>query len=447
MVDPMRRWSRIVLFATAASLVAGCMPDQSVGGPRPGVRDPQAFLFDESQVRTYELVLPDSEWDRINEDPREKLYAPATLHFEGEVVEQVGIRYKGNVGSLITCFDFFGNQTCPKLSMKLKFSEYDRDQRFHGVKRLNFHSMIRDPSHMRDALSYKLFRDNGVPAPRTAFANLIVNGEHLGLFVVVEQIDGRFSRVRFPDGGQGNIYKEVWPTHDDPQIYRDALKSNRRDDEGNLVQDEVDVSRMVRFAEALAEATDETFESVIDAWTDSDALMRYNAVARAIDHWDDIVGWYCIPGQPCFNHNYFWYESTVEDRLWLVAWDTDHTFMEPSPIRTQYGMPDWHETVEDCSPITIFFGIGGMPPSCDDFIRRMATVTWDRYVDATRDLLDQDFRVDALNARIDALEALLESHVSADASGPGLEAWREAVSELREAIVAKVAHIEAKIAD
>ena len=65
---------------------------------------------------------------------------------------------------------------------------------------------------LREGVGYGLFRDAGVVAPRTAFAWLTVNGKPQGLFVVVEEIDDRFVAANFPDGGEGNLYKEVWPT-------------------------------------------------------------------------------------------------------------------------------------------------------------------------------------------------------------------------------------------
>jgi spore coat protein CotH len=252
-------------------------------------------------------VVADDDWAWLNENELLEQYVPATLLFEGEAISQAAVRYKGFFGALRLCF-VGGERSCDKLSLKLKFSEYDDSLRFHGLKRLNFHSMEGDPTKLHDMLGYGLFREAGVFAPRTTYAKLVVNGELLGLFAVVEQIDGSFTRSRFADGGRGNVYKEVWPVGTSDQMYLDALRTNR--------EEEPSVEKMARFAADLAAAADDTFVPLLEEWTDFDALMNYLAVDRVIDNWDGIVAWYCVPEafasvmgrSGCFNHNYYWYE-------------------------------------------------------------------------------------------------------------------------------------------
>lgn len=417
-------------------LDAGAAIDATPADDSGHLGNESAFVFDERVIRTYELTLAPEDWTFLNENAVLEQYVPGELAFEGQRFDQVAVRYKGSYGSLFTCVDGQGQITCDKLSLKLKFSEYDPERRFYGMKRLNLHAMTSDDSKMHDAIGYQLFRQYGVHAPRTAYARVVVNGELLGLYAVVEQIDGRFTRSRYPDGGEGNLYKEVWPLYDYPQPYRNALKTNE-DENPN-------VDKMIRFAQALENADETAVESVLASWTDVDMLMRYMAVARLIDHWDGIVAWYCVD-TPCTNHNFYWYESTSEDRFWLIPWDLDNTFDEPSPIRTRYGMPDWDEVDAPCNPIPIFWGMGGLPPACDKLIRSMATVLWERYVAASRRLLDEHFRPEDMQARIDELQALLQDAVIEDPDLT-LPAWISAVDDLRAAALAKRAYIEAKIA-
>ncbi len=435
---------RFYFIASAAVALAACgsggfQPDVDGGAPAEidagSILEDSEIVFDESVIRVYELEVAAADWQWLNDNATLEEYVPATLRWEGETYENIGIRYKGGFGSLFFCFDGQGNLICDKLSLKLKFNEYIPGARFHGLKRLNFHSMEKDPTKMHDAIGYKLFRDNGVIAPRTSYARFVVNGESQGLFVVVEQIDGRFARSRYSDGGEGNVYKEVWPVSTDPAPYIAALKTNKTI---------ANVDKMVRFAEALGAATDATFVQVLEQWTDVDQLMRYMAVARLIDHWDGIVGWYCTGG-PCFNHNYLFYESTTEDKLWLIPWDLDHTFEEPSPIRTFFGMPDWDDTGADCTPIPIFSGIQGRAPACDQFIGRMATLLWDRYVAATNTLLANDFQTASMQARIAELEQLISAEVAVDPRGPTAAEWQNSVNGFDTTVGLKRAYIEGKL--
>jgi len=415
-----------IVFALSLVSAFGCSSDDKgvdavPNDAGPGVdagpaAETSSQIFDESKVRTYELTLSDEDWTTLQATALQEEYKPATLRFEGKEISNVGLRYKGAVGSLqfqgdidslMPCFTQLGERivaNCPKLGMKIKFSEYDPDKRFHTLKRLQFHSMGNDGTKMVERLSYSLFREMGVFAPRTAHARLVINGEFQGLYIVVEQIDGRFTRENMPEGGEGNLYKEVWPVHSTEQPYIDALKTNR--------SEAPSASKMVRFAAALEAADDTNFEATLEQWTDVDMLMAKMAVDRAIEHWDGIVAWYCS-GAGCTNHNYYWYESSTEDKVWLLPWDMDRAMVVPTPIRSFYGMPDWDDA-SSCAPVTIFFSVQGLPPACDKFIGSLSRNLWSRYVAKTQELLDGPFQLSALEAKVDLYAAQLAPFIDED---------------------------------
>ena len=431
-----------VLLVLALAAACGGDGDGSLetdGGPGSdsGVPpDPSDSVFDESQIQTFNLTIADADWDFLNENALLEQYVPGTLEYDGETVAEIGVRYKGAVGSLRLCFDQQGNRICDKLSFKLKFNEYVPGQRLRGLKRVNLHAMEGDGSKMHDAIGYKLFRDNGVYASRTAFARVVVNGELIGLFIAVEAVDGRFTRRSFPDGGEGNLYKEIWPVYSSSQPYINALRTNEDENPS--------VDKILGFAAALAAADDSTFEAMIEAWTDADMLMRYMAVARLLDHWDGIVAFYCGSGGGCGNHNYYWYESQSEDKLWLVPWDLDHTFEDPNPFRDIYGMPEWDDVDADCTPRDVFLGVQARAPGCDPLIRGMAVALGDRYVAESRELLAGDFSAAALSARIDALEALIADEIANDPDVTPAE-WSAAVANLRNNANSNRAFIESRL--
>jgi hypothetical protein len=394
-----------------------------------------AQVCDPGVVRRFELTIAPADWEWLQAHARDEQYVPADLRYGEVTVGRIGVRYKGAVGSLALCFDASGNRTCPKLSMKLHFDEYVDGQRFAGLEHLAFHAMSRDPSQMKDRLGYGLFRAAGVPAPRAVHARLVINGADQGLFALVEQIDGELVEDHFRaiDGsGEGNLYKEVWPVATTPEPYRAALETNR----------DASVDRMVRFATAIGGATPATFRATMASWTDLPTLVSYLAVDRLIDHWDGIVGWYCPDGAgTCFNHNYYWYEEVGRDRVWLIPWDLDLTMQVPSPIRSQYGMPDWNASTSDCALRRIFLGLYGRPPACDQLIGLMAQVLWPDYQARTAELLAGPASPAALDAEIAAMEALLAPEVASDPFGPGMNAWRAAVADLRADLTALRARV------
>jgi hypothetical protein len=455
-------------------LLVGCTSGGSLGGPPTPVDDddaddddaddddaddddavddddaddgiPSEYVFDQTELRTYEFVLDPDDWERLQDRAEDEQYVPATMLFEGAEYAGIGLRFKGAYGSLRyqgpaggfrPCFTngSWNRVNCPKLGMKASFNEYDREGRFAQLKKLQFHSMGSDPTMLVERLSYGLYADMSVPAPRAVHCRLVVNDELQGLFVLVEQVDGRFTRHNFPDGGEGNLYKDVWPVHTSSGPYRNALKTNE--------DESPSFDRMIRFAEDLAGADDSTFESVLDAWMDTDELMRQMAVDRAIEHWDGIVAWYC-GGGGCNNHNYYWYESTEADRVWLVPWDLDRAMVWPPEVRTLYGMPDWDEPAP-CSSIPVLGITRGRPPHCDEFIGSMARTMWPRYAAETEVLLAGPFSEASIHGRLDAIEEQIAAAVAED---PWVDAddWTRRAGQLRldlgsmrESIAAKIA--------
>ena len=170
-----------------------------------------------------------------------------------------------------------GAKACTKLSMKVKINWDDPDAEFFGLRKLQFHSQNLDQTHMHERLGYWLFREMGVPAPRSVHARLVVNGEFVGLFALTEQIDGRFTRHNFEDG-TGNLYKEVWPlrSNGEPRTgeeFYDGLKTNENDDD-------LDMSQMVSFAEQIA--TKEDMQETMRQWMDIEEIISYAIVDRSI---------------------------------------------------------------------------------------------------------------------------------------------------------------------
>ena len=66
---------------------------------------------------------------------------------DGEIVEEVGVRKKGFLGSMDT----------ERPSLKIKFGEYVEGQELQGLKRMTLNNSRQDPSLLRQCLAYGLF--------------------------------------------------------------------------------------------------------------------------------------------------------------------------------------------------------------------------------------------------------------------------------------------------
>ncbi len=380
-------------------------------------------LFDAESVPTFNLVLPEDRWEQLQQDAREEEYVEATACFEGRGIGTVGLRFKGSYGSLYDCFDENGDNTCARLSLKLKFDEYVEDQRFFGLKRLNFQANRYDESYLRERLSFDLFRSMGIQAPRAAWAKVQINGEPHGLFGMVEQIDGRFTADRWPANGDGNLYKETWPYGTSEEWLLAQLKTN---------EDVGDVSNLLAFSTAMAEADDSELRSTMGEFVDLEYWARYQAVDDAIASYDGITAYYTSDDASwAGNHNFYLYEE-APDHFTIIPWDTESTFTRNSGFGF---VPHWTQVPEDCSLTYNAWGGDSLviAPGCDRVFQALAA-DLEPYRDAGRELLDGPFSEDLMLEAIDEHAAFIRDAVGEDPTGPGRTGFENAVAFLRSEI-------------
>ena len=374
----------------------------------PEPADEIAFMYNDPVVRTIELEMTPERLAFLDAQPAAEEYVEGSIIIDGVRYDGVGIRYKGSVGAFAFCTDSLnpldpsGAKTCPKLSMKVKFNEFEPGQRFYGVKRLQFHAMNMDPGMLVERMSYKLFREMGVVAPRTAYIRLVINGEFVGIHLLVEQIDGQLVRSRFSEGGKGNLYKEAWPITDSADFYLASLRTNRDEDPS--------AEKMVGFYQDLEADAD----SAILKWLDIDYTMAYFAVDRAIKHDDGVQHFYCYGGSAelCRNHNFFWYEEEEADRHWLIPWDMDNAaFGNHFNFVAVPG--DWRDENPSCVPEAglIPFLPPAISPACDPLIHALAGYP-DLYREKQQELLDGYFSQAVVESWVDEWADLIRAEVA-----------------------------------
>jgi spore coat protein CotH len=337
-------------------------PSAPIVGPGAVVAEPAdeaSHIFDPKVLHTFDVEVAATDLAAVDANPAAEQYVPARLTFEG-TTHEIGYRYKGSIGAFFPpCTNLIDGSKQGKCSVKLSFNWMSPDGKFFGLKKLLFHSMNNDPSMMRERLGYALFRRMGVPASRATHAILRVNGK-AEIYAMVEEIDGRFARSRFTEGGKGNLYKEIWPTNVDPQAYIKALETN---------EDAMpSVDRVLRFQKAIVQGPD-----AMATFLDHDVTTSYMAVDRVLVNDDGAFHLYCggsslsnNPNSPS-NHNYYWYEAKDADRLWLIPWDLDHAMSDRAEL--PHIATDWRRTPtpEECNACG---GLSAGPPSgCDRVIQ------------------------------------------------------------------------------
>ncbi|HXZ76705.1 MAG TPA: CotH kinase family protein [Streptosporangiaceae bacterium] len=245
-----------------------------------------------------------------------------------------------------------GNRTlhAPKRSWKVTLEHTGHGgNHLAGMTRVNLKSMYNDPSQMREALAWRLFRNAGVPAARHTYAKLAFDATYYGLFSVIEQVDKRFLKDHFGDNDRGNLYKaycgdvgcatlehragpdgddsgrQYFRAGDDERTYR--LKSNE-DAPGAGSYD--DLAEFIKTINGIGlPGGDERFDSdafreSVDGVMNSRAFLRWAAVNLLLGSWDN---YYATPS------NYYLYNSGrlgAEDDFMrspyftFIPWDYDN---------------------------------------------------------------------------------------------------------------------------
>jgi spore coat protein H len=389
-------------------------------------------LFDSAVVPTFDLYLPPGEWTKLQINARDETYIPANVCYEGRSIGEVGLRFKGNVGSLGICFNDQDELICPRLDMKLKFNKYDKDLRFHGLKRLNFNVATGDDTYMKEALTYDVYREMGIVTPRTGWANVRVNGKSQGLYLLVEQVDGRFTEDRWPEDPNGNVYKEMWPVifRSNASVTPDSetvvahLKTN---------EDEANVSGFLSLSEQIMTASDADLRDTLDRIMGMDYLVRYMAVDEVTTNVDGVTAWYKdLNSETAMNHNFYIYEKS-DGKLVLIPWDLDNT------LHTKTGffgeVPGWQTVPTDCSlEYATWNGSNTViAPGCDRILQTVAKEEA-HYAAVVQQVLNGPFSGKTLDAKIDAYATRIRQAAAEDPLGPGKEGFEKAIDRLKKTI-------------
>lgn len=221
----------------------------------------------------------------------------------------VGIRLKGEAS-------FRGLEG--KAAFKVKFNEFVKGQKFLGLKRMTLNNMIQDPSMVHETLAYSAFRAVGVPAPRTGYADVRVNGEEFGMHLNLETLD---------DVALGRLFGsfEAPPQHlYEGQAGVDVVPGAAAEfqvDEG----EEEDRSDLEALIGAVA-APSPGFSQRMAGLADLGEMTRMWAVERYIGHWDG----YNNHHEP---HNYFLLSDPLGE-FRMLPWGTDQTW---SPFALGFG--------------------------------------------------------------------------------------------------------------
>ena len=294
--------------------------------------DPSDALFPEDEVITIDLWLTEAAMDALDADPYTDV--EGGIGFEGAWFEPVAVRVKGQWGSLRD-FD-------QKVGLRVNLDAFIPGARLRGLEHVTLNNMVQDYSCFHERTTYNLMRAAGVPAPRTAYVALYLNGEYRGLYLHLETIDDQFLE-RWFDNPNGNLYEGAYGQ----DVTLSGYSALEQDEQGS--EDVDDMSDLAALAALLAETPSEDLVPDLESLVDVDRTLRALAAEVITGHWD---GYFYYP------NNYRFYHDPSTGQFTLIPWGTDQTFgwwgdlfdpngrlawwmLEIPSVRTRYALALW----------------------------------------------------------------------------------------------------------
>jgi CotH kinase protein/Lamin Tail Domain/Malectin domain len=349
-----------------------------------GNRSPQSAPFEVtpydfigSPLPTYHIEIDPDSLAALNEDPYEDVYYSCVVTIGG-VSYEAGVRYRGNTLRALS-----------KKSFKIKMG----DLLYQDRARLNCNSEMFDPCLMRSNLSFNLFADMDVPAPRIWMRALMLNNEYYGVCCDTEQLDSHFLDAHNLDSG-GNIYKclnrlAVYP--DTASYYLNFEKETNSSEPWDDLFDLIGT---------LNNTTDQVYYEEIVSRFDIEEFINYFSTLIYISDHDAIF------------KNFYLYHD-LDDGLWrILPWDKDIT----------WGMPFLYEpgivhnrSIVDGTASTqnmLYHRMIKEPVICNAYLSRLHEMITERFpIEDTNERIDTAHLLVANNGEVDWRKWHWESNV------------------------------------
>lgn len=260
--------------------------------------DPANGLYQSERFPVIEMTLPEASWNALQQEPYEEV--PGSFALEGAYFPTVGIRRKGVYGSLRDL-----NQ---KAAFKIDFDEYVDGGRIRNKETFTLNNMVQDPSYLHEWMTYRVFRAAGLPAPRTGWAQVYMNGEYFGFYAVIETVDKDLMEVWYDDP-TGPIFEGAYGADFYP-----GDEHSFELDEG----EETDFAYLTPICDLFSQPPTDAMIEQLDELVDIDQFMRVMAIEFAAMHWDGYTT----------HNNYRIYRDPSDGRFDMLPWGTDQTWMD-----------------------------------------------------------------------------------------------------------------------
>ncbi|ACT00697.1 CotH kinase family protein [Paenibacillus sp. JDR-2] len=258
-------------------------------------------VFPKNKVVDVKITIDEDQFQDIIDNASAEEYHTASVDYNGEHFDNVGIRAKGNLSlrSVVQMED------SDRYSFKISFDEYV-NQTLGGISKINLNNNYSDASYMREFLTYELAEQMGLPTPKFSFVNVYVNDKLWGFYLAIEQVGDEYLNRNF-DNSYGALYKGIMGTGSDLLWIDDKLDSYP-----GLAQKSKSSNNdiLIDMLKELNSGTD------LEKYINVDDALGYIALNVATNNMDSYLG--------SNKQNYYLYED--DGVFSILPWDYNMAF-------------------------------------------------------------------------------------------------------------------------
>jgi len=199
-----------------------------------------------------------------------------------------------------------------KAAFKVKFE--DPDPQFN-LRVLTLNNMVTDPSMIHETLAYTAYRGVDVPASRTGYAYVYLNGRDYGIHLNIETVDEIALAKLFGSFDEGT--QHLYEGEDGDEVLPGTAEEFEVD-EG--VEENLD--DLEELIEAVNSSGSQSWAERVTAAADLEEMTRMWATEKYIGQWDGYAG----AEESWMPNNYYLY-SDPSGVFQMLPWGNDETWL------------------------------------------------------------------------------------------------------------------------
>lgn len=189
---------------------------------------------------------------------------------------------------------------------------FNEEKKFFDARMIHLNAEYRDPSLMRNKLSFDFFKELKVLAPNSQHIRLFRNDELKGLYLQLESVDDLFLKKR--NLPEGPIYYAE-NNNANFSLTRDGRKKR---------------SRLSGYYQAFGTSTDDQHLREFISKINTTSKFDFPEIILQYLNIDTFLGWLigavCTMNNDGFTHNYSLYRNKVTGLYEIMPWDYDGTW-------------------------------------------------------------------------------------------------------------------------